>query len=625
MNDQRDLRTYYQRELTYLRRMGAEFAKRYPKIAERLELGEDQSADPHVERLIEAFAFLTGRIQRQLDGGFPEITTALLDLLYPHYLNPVPSMAIARFEVDPEQGQLTAGYTIDKHTPLFARSTEGLTCRFRTCYPVTLWPLEVTDARFEPTDSFDFLARKPEVLTVLRLKLECRGTTLGELELERLRFYLSGERRTVNALYEMLFSHVRGVVIWDAESKAHLPLWEADRKPSASPQDVAISPVGFGVDEEVLPYPNYSQPAYRLLQEYFAFAEKFHFFEVTHLDKYTASGEILNDETLDILILLDSIPGDRLVIDRDTFRLGCTPIINLFNKTAEPIRLDYSQSEYRLVPDLRQERTTEIHSILSVSAASDPADKPANFEPFYSFTHSMERSDHKAFWHARRRPTGRADLPGAEIYLSFLDLDFNPSLPPAQTVYAHTLCTNRDLAEHIATGPRLRPDGPRLQIEDVAPLSQISFLTKPTPQLNPPLGGATLWRLISHLSLNYLSLSSGEKSLEALQEILELYDFADSPSTKKQIRGLKGMSCQKVVRRAGADPWRGFCRGIEVTLRVDEDLYTGGSAFLLASVLNHFFALYAPVNSFTQLVLRSEDREGEWMRWPPMAGEQIVL
>jgi type VI secretion system protein ImpG len=204
------------------------------------------------------------------------------------------------------------------------------------------------------------------------------------------------------------------------------------------------------------------------------------------------------------------------------------------------------------------------------------------------------------------------------MILSFVDQDFNPSLPPTNTVFAHTLCTNRRLAEEL-------PVGAILQIEETAPLSLISTLAKPTPQIEPPLEGATIWRLISHLSLNYLSLSEGEESLKALREILRLYSFSEQASTYQQISGIREMSCRKALRLVGSDAWRGFCRGIEITLSFDERLYVGSSAFLLASVLNCFFPLYASVNSFTQLIIKSQQREGIWKKWQPMVGEQIVL
>lgn len=597
-----DFLQYYERELTYLRRMGAEFAGRYPKVAGRLELGANECSDPHVERLLESFAFLTARIQQHLDSEFPEITSALLGILYPQFLNPVPSMAVACFEVDPDQGKLTTGRRIERHTSLFAQTQQGLVCRFRTCYPVVLWPVEVAYAGLESPDQFDFLDAFPQVAAVLRLRLERRGGTFRELEgFRRLRFYLDGDGTLVNALYELLFAHVSRVVL--------LP--EGGGRPVFLPGG-AILPVGFGPEEETLPYPRHAHYGYRLLQEYFTFPEKFLFFDIDHLDAHSP------DRALDILILLDQAPRGRLSVDRNTFRLGCTPVVNLFRQTADPIRLDHRETEYRLVPDTRRERTTEIHSILSVSAASDPDDDRTVFEPFYSFNHRTEGEEQRAFWHARRQYTGRKDLPGTEMYLSLVDLDFKPALPPTQTVYAHTLCTNRDLASQLT-------DGAVLQIEEAAPLGRITCLGKPTPQLPPALGGAALWRLISHLSLNYLSLSEGRESLKALREILRLYSFSYRPSTDQQIAGIRDMSCRKVVRRVGPEAWRGFCRGIEVTLEFDEDLYAGSSAFLLASVLNHFFALYASIHSFTQLVIKSDQREGIWKRWPPMAGEQIVL
>lgn len=596
-----DFLEYYKRELTYLRRMGIEFAEQYPKVAGRLELGLDQCPDPHIERLIEAFAFLTARIQYNIEGEFPQFSTALLGILYPHLLNPVPPMSIARFEVDPTQGKFTTGHLIRKHTPLFAQTQAGEICRFRTCYPVTLWPVEVTYAGFESTDQFDFLDNVPDVALVLRLRIASQGGPLSELELKRLRFYLNGDKMLVNSLYELLFCHVLHVAI--------LP--ERDKNPIFLP-DESILPVGFGHDEEVLPYPPNAHPGYRLLQEYFTFPEKFQFLEIEHLEAHTS------DNLFDILIMLDQMPGARLSVDMNTFCLGCTPIVNLFRKTSDPIRLDERHGEYLLIPDKRRERTTEIHSILSVSATSNFGDESKTFEPFFSFNHHMEMTGHKAYWIGRKQSTGREDLPGTEMLLSFVDLDFKASLPPTTTVFAHTLCTNRRLAEEL-------PAGAILQIEETAPLSQVSTLTKPTPQIESPLEGATLWRLISHLSLNYLSLSNGDESLKALREILRLYSFSEHASTYQQISGIREMSTQKVFRLIGSDAWRGFCRGIEITLVFDEHLYVGSSAFLLAAVLNCFFALYASVNSFTQLIIKSQQREGVWKKWQPMAGEQIVL
>lgn len=594
-----NLLEHYNRELTYLRKVGGEFAKRYPKIASRLELGSGPSADPHVERLIESFAFLTARIQRDIDAEFPEITSALLGVVYPQFLNPVPSMAVAQFNVDPERGKITTGYSIDKHTALFAETPEGLPCRFRTCYPVVLWPLSVTYAGFESTDQFNFLDTATRVATVLRVRIEVQQGSLKELDLKQLRFYLSGD--AAFKLHELIFCNTASVAL--------LP--EGAHRPIILPAN-SVTPVGFGSDEDVLPYPPHAHQAYGLLQEYFAFPEKFLFFDLHNLDRHAS------EKSFDIVFMLDAASRQRLLVDRESFRLGCTPISNLFRKTTEPIRLDQRQTEYDLVPDMRRERTTEIHSIQAVSLSSNPDDNTRVVEPFFSFHHEVETADHHAFWFATRQPVTRKDMTGTQMSIRLVDLDFQPGLPPAQTLFAHTLCTNRRLAEQL-------PAGARLQIEEAAPAAEIVCLTKPTQQLDPPLGTSTLWRLISHLSLNYLSLGGDAESLKALREILRLYSYLDDAVVNQQIMGIRDLACKNIVRRIGSDSWKGFCRGIEVNLVFDEELYVGGSAFLFASVLNRFFALYASVNSFTQLVIRSNHRDGIWKKWPPTIGEQTVL
>lgn len=598
-----ELLRYYWEELTYLRKMGQRFARRYPKVASRLELEPEHSPDPHVERLIESFAFLTGRIQRDLDADFPQIAQELLNVLYPQLLLPVPSLSIARFDVDPERGKLTTGFAIPPHTQLFATAHHGRVCRFRTCYPVELWPVEVTEATFESPDRHDFLDDQPWVLAVLRLRLESRADPIGELAIERLRFFLNGDPILVGKLYELLFNHTPQVAIVAGERPAFL-------------SGDCVAPVGFGVDEEVLPYPRHAQPAYRLLQEYFVFPESLYFFDLAHLDRAGIAAEATR---LDVFFLLDRVPGKRVSINRETFALGCTPIINLFPKTTEPIRVDHRQLYYRLVPDLRREATTEIHSILSVTGSSAVADRVRTYDPFYSFNHDMSERRQQAFWHARRVPSVVPDLEGTDVLLSFLDLEWKHSLPPDETVYAHTLCTNRTLAEQL-------PAGALLQTDEAMPVSRIVALKKPTRQLSPPLDGATLWRLVSHLSLNYLSLTRDDNSLKALKEILRLYSVVGVPSIEQQIHGLREMSLRKVVRRIGQESWRGFCRGTEITLTFDESLYVGSSAFVFGAVLRHFLALYASTNSFTEVVItRTHQRTGVWKRWPPMVGEKIVL
>lgn len=598
-----DLLRHYRRELTSLRKDGAAFAERYPKIASRLELGVDECADPHIERLLEGFAFLSGRVQNVIESELPLVSSSLLGILYPHFLCPTPSLSVARFTPDPAQGELTTGHLIPRHTPLLAEARQaGLTCRFRTCYPVTLWPLDVADASFQSVDQYDFLDSRPKVAGALRIRLAATAGPIKELALDRLRFFLDGERMTALTLYELMFCACEGVVL--------LPDGDVS-KPRFLPAS-ALSPVGFADDEDVIPYEPTAHPAYRLLQEYFAFPEKYLFCDLDGLEKTGAK------KGLDILVLLSRLPAERLAVDAGNFRLGCAPVANLFPRISEPIRLDHTRTEYRLVADARRERFTEVHSIAEV--ASQEPGEPASraWAPYFSVTHQQEVRGQKAFWLSRRVPHPHPDMAGTDLMLSFVDLGFTPALPPVQSVFARVLCTNRHAAEEV-------PMGAALAIERAAPLQAIRLLRRPTLQLDPPLAGPALWRLISHLSLNHLSLSNTAGSLAALKEILTLYSGPDDAAVTQQIAGLRAMSIRRTARRAGRDAWRGFVRGTEVALTFDENLYVGASAFLLAAVLNRFLALYAGVNSFTRLTAYSMQRQGVWKQWPPMAGDRPLL
>ncbi len=597
-----DLLSHYQRELGYLRRMGQAFARRYPKVAGRLELGPQESPDPHVERLIESFAFLTGRIQSNIDAEFPQVPQALLGTLYPQFVEPLPSMSIARFNVDPARGKLTSGYEIPKGTSLYAKAPNGVTCRFRSAYPVTLWPLKVGWAGFESPDDYSFLDSMPKVESVLRITIETQDDDIRDLDMASLRFYLNGTRQTADMLYELIFAQVHQVALvadGDRDKPVILPPWK-------------IQPVGFERDEAVVPVSPHSQPAYQLLREYFGFLEKFLYFDVTDLDRIKA------EKRLDILLLLEARPRRRVAVDADNFALHTTPIVNLFPKTSEPIRIDGRRSEYKIVGDLRRERTTEIHSILKVTGANRPHAEAFTVEPYFSFSHAADHNESRAFWSMRRDATENETMPGTDSWISFLDLDYRPAQPPVTTLFAHTLCTNRGLAEQL-------PAGALLEIEEGAPIGSIEALTKPTAEVSPPIQGETLWRLVSHLSVNFLSLSQFDGSLKALREILRLYVRGLDPATENQIRGIAEMRCKRSVRRMGDDAWRGFARGVDVELEFDEDVFVGSSAFLLASVLNRFFSLYCSINSFSQLTAYSAQRNGVWHRWPPRAGDQHLL
>ena len=624
-----ELLGYYERELAYLRQRGAEFAQKYPKIAGRLQLEADKCEDPHVERMIEAFAFLAGRLRLKVDDEFPEITESFLNILYPHYLAPIPSMAIAQFTLEP--GSLTTGYDLARGTKLYSRPIQGTPCRFRTTHPVTLWPIEVTSASLESLDPVNARGRWEEA--VIRVSLQCvNNTTLGELKggedkrpPETLRFYLNGEPQLVYPLYEMIFNQATRVELRTTrlgKSSGHTGPLTGKAATAATvvlPAD-SIKQVGFGETEALLPYSARSFAGYRLLSEYFALPEKFLFFDVTGLDKAVQAN--FGDQ-FEILIYLRDVAPPRASVTANTFQLMCAPVVNLFEAVAEPIHLTREQHEYHVIADVRRQMATEIYSVNSVTAVDSSLRQVRHFQPFYSLRHTYGHDGESAFWQATRRQSQRADDAGTEVYLSLVDLAFNPHVPAAETITVHATCTNRDLPGELPFGGREAD----LDVEGAGPLTRVRCLTKPTVSRRPPLRRGAQWRLISHLSLNHLSLVSPDSdgSPHALQEVLYLYDFLDSLATRKQIMGIEKVTSNRVVRQTGSRIGAGLVRGLETTIEFDEEQYVGSGVFLFASVLERFLGLYASVNSFNQLVAKSKQREGYLKRWAPRTGEQILL
>lgn len=627
-----ELLGYYERELIFLRRMGADFARRYPKIATRLLLDEEKIEDPHVERMIEAFAFLTGRIGLKLDDELPEITESFFNVLYPHYLAPIPSAAIVQFAFGSPNDKLTSVQSVPREARLNSRPVDGTPCQFRTAYDVKLVPLELESAALESPAPKDGRGKFAD--SFIRLSLRCFGdSNLHEIKIgetgmppEFLRFYLDGDPQLVYPLYEIIFNHATSVEFRAKDAPlgnktlktiTNIRLKQPD--PVIIPAADSIRQVGFAENEALLPFTKRSFAGYRLLTEYFSFPYKFLFFDILGLDKAI---DRKFGSHFDILIHLKDITPPIAPITAETFRMNCTPIVNLFSRTADPIYLSQQKYEYQVLPDVHRQSTTEIYSVDEVVTSDPRTGTTREFSPFYSLRHAYGEQMEKSFWYGVRRASQRPDDTGTEIFLSLVDASFNPRVPAVEVLNVTATCTNRDLPARLLFGGK---EGD-FEVEGTALLSRVRCLTKPTETIRPPQRRAAQWRLISHLNLNYLSLVSGSNGVpEALQEILHLYNFNDSSVTRKQILGITGIESKKVVRQIGGRIGTGFVRGLQTTLTFDEEEFVGSGMFLFACVLERFLGLYASVNSFNQVVLRTEQREESIKTFPPRAGEQDLL
>jgi type VI secretion system protein ImpG len=402
------------------------------------------------------------------------------------------------------------------------------------------------------------------------------------------------------------------------------------RDPAAGAKGQAITlpasrvrPVGFEENEAMIRYPRRSFQGYRLLQEYFAIPEKFFFIEIGGL---AAEWSPAWKNRAELIFLISNVEGEdrRHAIETQiappTFRLNCVPVINLFPQTAEPILLDQRKPEYPVVPDIRRSTAMEVFSVEEVSSIDTRTQQIVTYRPFYSFRSDVTDQEGPSFWVARRRPSTLLDDPASDVYLSMVDGSMRPRHPDAESLTVRAICTNRNLPARLPFGNELGD----FEMEIAAPIRRIVALRKPTKPLRPPQDRMALWHLISHFSLNYLSIV--EEGREALQNLMRLYDFMDTAASVKMIDGLTGLRSRPHFARLMSDNGIAFfARGKRVEIELDEEQFAGRGVYLFASIIEHFLAMYASMNSFTQLVATTRQRKEALREWPPRAGRRILI
>lgn len=616
-----ELLNYYERELAYIRQMGGEWAKKYPKLAGRLLLEPERCEDPHVERLLEGFALLAARVHLKLNDDFPEISTALLESLFPHYIRPIPSMTVVEFQLDADQGKLATGLKIPAGAVLQSGRLNGTACKFRTAYETTLWPVQVTKARFHSSEGLYHPAGVGSSVAALSLELECLPDVFFRtLKLDFLRLHFAGDVNVASTLYELLFSNCIAVIARDLNSTNSKPVAIFDSSlGSPSP----LHQVGFAENEGVIPYSNRSFLGFRLLQEYFTFPEKFFFADLSGLELLSSSVFGRRCELTFLFSKFERAERFQMLelgISRNSVKLGCSPAINLFAQTAEPIQADGSAFEHPVVADARRRAACEVYSIDEVLAQDARTREMITYQPLYALRHGTSAAASTKFWHAVRRGSELHEEAPTEMYLSLVDRSGVPVELDSQAVTVKCTCTNGNLPSKLPIG---EPGGD-FQLEGFAAVRRIQALRRPTPTLRPPLGKATLWHLISHLSLNYLSLVNEGK--DALQEILRLYNYSGSLHLRNQINSIMAISSRRHYALVSSpDGGANFARGTGVEMEIDEDLFAGGGVFLFCSVIEHFLGHYVSINSFSQLTALSKQRKEAIREWPPRAGSLILM
>lgn len=621
------LLSYYNRELQHLREVGAEFAREFPKVAGRLGLDEFECADPYVERLFEGFAFLAARVQLKLDAQFPALTQHLLEALYPHYLAPTPSMAVVQFQPDSQQGNLAEGFTVPRGSPLRSLLAKGeqTPCEYRTGQDVVLFPLTVAEAQYLPNQGAITSAGGPALPGVragLRLRLKTTAPLdIQALALDSLPIYVQGPGEIPYRLHELMASATTAVVLLPGQRPAD---W------METIRNQPTRPLGFTREESLLPLRPRAFRGYTLLQEYFAFPERYLFVELTSLQagvRRCASPE------LDILCLFNrSVPPLTHTVDADNFALFCAPAVNLFPKRTDRIQIDPGRHEQHIVVDRTRPLDYEVHSLQTVTGFGTQVGDELDFLPLYGLkplpapgrapAYYTLRREKRVLSARQRRQGTRSSYVGSECYIALVDPSEAPYSDAIQQLGLEALCTNRDLPLTLPIGAGHTD----FTLQSGAPVTAIRCLTGPTKPKSSMAEGATAWRLLNHLSLNYLSLvdNNPAEGAAALREMLGLYGDMTDPTVRRQIEGVLSIRSGNIVRRIDARGPIVFGRGLGITLEFDPAAFEGMGFYLLGSVLEYFLSAYASINSFTETAIRSADR-GETIQWPARIGQRHAL
>jgi len=615
---------YYNQELLHVRDMAAEFAREFPKIAGRLGIEGLECADPYVERLLEGFAFLAARVQLKIDAEFPRFTQHLLEMVYPRYLAPMPSMAVVQLQPDLREPALAGGVRVPRDAVLHSMVGRDTTmsCEFRLANDVVLWPLELLDAKiFDGAAALGAVGLRASdgVRSALRLTLKCTaGIKAQQLALDELSIYLVGADSLPADLYSQILGSGSGVLVRAAGSTTQ----------AISLGRGSIRRMGYTDEEALLPPARRQFSGYRLLQEYFAFPQRFLFVRLCGLRP--ALRQIAGDQ-IEIFVLFEGAAGNlEATVGVGNFRLFCGAAINLFPRMADRIHIEPGIPEYHVVADRTRPMDFEIYDVLDVEGFGDRTESERRFRPFYACNEQTWHSREMAFFTLRRetrrlssrqRASGpRASYVGSEIFLSMVDSDEAPFSSNLRQVAASTLCTNRDLPLSIP----ISKGATDFTLESAAPVESVRCVAGLSPPRPSFANGDSSWRFISHLSLNYLSIvdSAGEGAA-GLREMLGLYAAPNDTVAQRQIEGVRAVASRSIVGRVPIAGPIAYGRGTEITLTLEDEAFQGSNSFLLASVLEEFFARFASVNSFSRTVLRSAER-GEVARWPIRLGNRTT-
>lgn len=599
-----DLLPYYEKQLQEFGQQSRAFAQKYPKIAQRLSLNQEQIDDPHIERLIQAFSLVAARIDKKLNDSYDVFTRALFEVMFPQYLRPFPACTVVSFEDQHKLKQLTEVHVIPAKTALKSRSIKGVQCEFNTTQAVRLLPITLTNLNFTTAPSVHLQLKQNATLS---FKFAVYGDAQTWITQEHLPIYLDAISHFPLQVLDSLFKTDTAFSLKIGQQRIEI----------ANP----FSVMGFAESESLLPVDQHTHHAYRLLMEYFCFPEKFNYLNLNlaalkpHLKQH-------NEFELQLHFKLNlndqAVVRNYSELDVANFKLFTSPAVNLFEKQAEPQKINHQQLEYPLMTDAHHPEFYQVYSILGMHMIREKTNQEQTYTPvlpFFAMSHYQQ--DQNQFFYALSPKQLKSDL--IEMGYSIISKSLEPYATKSDFISTKLLCSNRNLP-HEALGQTNNI----LNLNESNLARRALLLKRPTLPQYFQQNQKEQWRIISHLSLNTLALMKGD-TVAHLKELLSLYNLPNSKENHLLIDAIKQVEFFLVHKLVDSKPFPMFVRGVKAKLSIDSSVFRGHSLYLFSQLLSHIFNLKVQINSFVDVVVQDHVSQQELYQCVQNVGGKTLL
>lgn len=574
------LKDKFQEELARLKDIGDEFASQYPSIAPMLA---GITTDPDVDRLLEGIAFINANVKEKIDDDFPKFIQELVRIVYPHQLHHIPSIAMIEFS---SGGATRETIKIEQDTELYSKPVDDIRCKFCTSYDLDLIPLEITNSRF---------IERSEKSNLLEIDFELlNGLTVKDLSIENLKLHLSNSYNEASEIFGVLTRNVEKVT------------FISEGIPNFVLEPEKITCPAFSGDQQLLPYPSNSNPAFNLIQEFFVLPESFLFINISGLENWRRVRGNSNSFQISFDIAKNIVANPK--VQKNSFKLHVVPAVNLFSTTSSPITLDHKQERYEVNVESSDKENFQAYDVKSVMGFIRNRSQ-REYLPFDFVEYDKVRPRYSLFLNN----FGYNDK--MQMYISFLYPN-DSELFAEETISINLRASNGNLPSRLSPGDINHTSGGPAFVT----FSNINY---PTAKIDPPLDDDMLWKFLSQLSQNYTSF----ESIENIQRFFNIFNTGYTKDKKryyvneKRIQALEAISltdCDKIYQGV-------VLRGVEVRIKIKSDNFScSGDIILFGNILDYFFANFISINSFTRLIFE-DSITGETNKWNPRLGNQILL